>query len=436
MFVSDIPLSVANNQRCGNVIDNLYITPQIIEEIINKLDSNSSMGGDGVHPRLLRSLSSILSTPLSIIFNSTLDEGSLPVEWVSSVVVPIYKNSSRNNPLNYRPVSLTSVTCKVMERAIVGHLAEFIHDNSLLTEHQFGFRSGHSTIDQLLATYSDITGYVDKSKVVDLLFFDYSKAFDKVRHVILLQKLADLGICPQILNWIGYFLRARTMRVRVSGVLSHSEPVTSGVPQGSVLGPVLFLLYVNYVVSDLTCKYKIFADDIKIYLSFETNNSCEGIQIAQNNIDKLVTTSFSWGLTMNTSKCVCIRFSPKSCVLPYVGPSPYKIGLVNIDFVESHCDLGITVDRTLKFHSHIARNVRIANGITSNILSCTLDRDIEFILNIYKFHVRPILEYGSPLWNVGYRGDMKLLERVQRRWTRAINGFSNLPYSVRLHRLS
>ena len=435
VFVSDVPSSVADNQRCVNIIGILYVTPLMIEDIIGKLDGNSSMGGDGIHPRLLKNLSSILSTPLSIIFNSTLDEGLLPVEWVSSVVVPIYKNSSRCNPLNYRPVSLTSVTCKVMEKAIVSHLTEFISENSLLSDYQFGFRSGHSTVDQLLATYNDVTGYIDQGKVVDLLFFDYSKAFDKVRHVILLQKLADLGICPQILNWISYFLRARTMRVRISGVLSHSEPVTSGVPQGSVLGPVLFLLYVNYVVANLTCKYKIFADDIKLYLSFETNNFSEGTEVAQNNIDILVKTSSSWGLTMNTSKCVCMRFSPKNCMLPCVGPSPYKIGLVIIDFVESHSDLGITVDRTMKFHSHVARNARIANGITSNILSCTLERDEDFILNIFKFHVGPIMEYGSPLWNVGYRGDMKIMERVQRRWTRAINGISDLPYSTRLNRL-
>ena len=197
-----------------------------------------------------------------------------------------------------------------MEKAIVSHLTEFISENSLLSEHQFGFRSGHSTVDQLLATYNDITGYIDQGKVVDLLFFDYSKAFDKVRHIILLQKLSDLGICPQILNWISYSLRSRTMRVRISGVLGHSEPVTSGVPQGSVLGPVLFLLYVNYVVAELTCKFKIFADDVKLYLSFETNNFSEGTEVAQNNIDILVKTSSSWGLTMNTSKCVCMRFSP------------------------------------------------------------------------------------------------------------------------------
>ena len=411
VFVSDVPSSVADNQRCVNIIDNLYVTPLMIEDIIGKLDGNSSMGGDGIHPRLLKNLSSVLSTPLSIIFNSTSEEGLLPVEWVSSVVVPIYKNSSRCNPLNYRPVSLTSVTCKVMEKAVVSHLTEFISENSLLSEHQFGFRSGHSTVDQLLATYNDITGYIDQGKVIDLLFFDYSKAFDKVRHIILLQKLSDLGICPQILNWISYFLRSRTMRVRISGVLSHSEPVTSGVPQGSVLGPVLFLLYVNYVVAELTCKYKIFADDVKLYLSFETNNFSEVTEVAQSNIDILVRTSSSWGLTMNTSKCVCMRFSPKNCMLSFVGPSPYKIGLVIIDFVESHCDLGITVDRTLKFHSHVARNARIANGITSNILSCTLERSNDFILNIYKFHVRPIMEYGSSLWNVGYRGNMKILKR-------------------------
>ena len=122
-------------------------------------------------------------------------------------------------------------------------------------------------------------------------------------------------------------------------------------------------------------------------------------------------------------------------MLSFVGPSPYKIGLVIIEFVESHCDRGITVDRTLKFHSHVARNARIANVFTSNILICTLERNNDFIFNKYKFHVRPIMEYGSSFWNVGYRGDMKILERVQRKWTRAVNSISDLPYNIRLHRL-
>ena len=281
-----------------------------------------------------------------------------------------------------------------------------------------------------------MTGFVDRGLVVDLVFFDYSKAFDKVCHQVLLAKLYDLGICPQIVSWIRGFLVTREMKVRVSGSLSHSESVRSGVPQGSVLGPLLFLLYVNHVVSMLSCNFKIFADDIKLYLSFDSNNSSLGVQVAQNDIDILVNTSSSWGLMMNAAKCVCIRFSPRGCNLPYVGISPYKIAHETINFVESHSDLGIQIDRSLKFHSHIGRSVRIANGVTSNILGCTLNRDLDFVMNIYKFHVRPLLEYGSPLWNVGYHGDIKLLERVQRRWTKAVTGLSDMPYNLRLQRLN
>ena len=153
-------------------------------------------------------------------------------------------------------------------------------------------------------------------------------------------------------------------------------------PSGVCLGTGIILIYVNHVVADLNCKYKIFADDIKLYLSFDVDESNIGVDAGQSNIDILVDASTSWGLVMNISKCVCMRFSPRSSILTVSGTSPYKIGNQPIKFVQSHSDLGITIDRTLKFHSHIRTKVNIASAMTNNILSCTLVREPEFIMNI------------------------------------------------------
>ena len=359
--------SIYQNQMCDNDISHLVFFPGMVEEILLSLDANSSVGGDGIHPRLLKSLAKRLSIPLCIIFNNSLNCGQLPNSWKKSIVVPIFKKGSRLSPLNYRPVSLTSVSCKTMERLIVAHLMTYVSDNSIISKDQFGFRKFYSTADQLLITYNEVTDLVDKGKSVDLIFFDFAKAFDTVCHRVLLFKLLDLGICGNILSWIHGFLTNRTMSVKVAGSFSDELPVASGVPQGSVLGPILFLLYVNYVINDVRCPLKIFADDIKLYISFGFGEHQESVVQCQSDIDRSVSVSSSWGLNMNVSKCTVIRFSSKSSNLSFSGPSPCKINNSCLNFDNSHTDLGVTVDRTLKFHSHIAKNVAIAGSLTTNL---------------------------------------------------------------------
>ena len=304
-----------------------------------------------------------------------------------------------------------------------------------MSEDQFGFRRKHSTVDQLILNYNDITRAVDDGEMVDLIFFDFSKAFDKVCHLLLLLKLSNIGINPQLIKWIESFLVDRTMQVRVHGAYSRVHEVSSGVPQGSVLGPVLFLIYVNHVVSNISCQYKIFADDIKLYLSTDPKNPLAGETRLQTDIDTLVATSASWGLTMNTDKCICLRFGPKSMPNCSEGPSPYKINGIFIPFEKSHSDLGITVSRNLKFHDHINRTANTCNGIATNMISSTLCRESKFLMPIFLSFIRPKLEYGSCLWNTEYLGDTDVLERVQRKWTKKIAGLEDLPYEERLKRL-
>ena len=190
------------------------------------------------------------------------------------------------------------------------------------------------------------------------------------------------------------------------------------------------------MVSNLQSKHKIFADDLKVYLSVKCDDSESLVQSIQTDINILYETSLSWGLEMNVRKCKCIRFSPRNCALPFIGISPYKIGINYLDFTLSHKDLGISIDRDLKFHLHIRSKVGMLHAMTTNILSCTVCRDPDFIIGIFTYHIRPQLEYGSQLWNLGYIGDTKLLEGVQRRWTKEICGFEDLTYAERLARLN
>ena len=421
------------NQLCNSTISDVVITPAKVEQLLLKLDCGSAMGEDGLHPRMLKTLACKFSVPLTIIFKSSLEQGYLPDQWLSSIVVPIFKKSSRYDPINYRPISLTSTVCKTLERIIVKHLFTYFDINDILTKKQFGFRKSSSTIDQLIHTNDDLTYFIDRGLIVDIVFFDFEKAFDKVNHVILIRKLSDLGVDGQVLSWIRAFLSDRRMRVRVAGVRSHQELVTSGVPQGSVLGPVLFLVYVNNVISNLSSRCKMFADDIKLYVYCIASDYNDAyVERTQKDINTLVHTSQSWGLKLNDSKCVVMRFSPRNCDLPYTGESPYKIDNVFLKFVECHKDLGITIDRSLKFHVHIRKVAAVAGGMLTNLLSSTLCRDASFLMSIYRSHIRPQLEYGSTLWNTGYIGDMRMLERVQRRLTRAVHGINDMTYRERL----
>ena len=429
------PLSPAPHQRSDSQIEHIAIHYNDISCKLSLLDSNSSMGPDGIHPQLLKSCPAVLS-PLYLIFTKSLSTGLLPRKWKESSITPIFKKGSRHQPLNYRPISLTSVCCKTLERIVVAGLTEYLDNNDLLSIDQFGFRSGRSTEDQLLLTYNSITSWVDRGFTADLILFDFSKAFDVVNHTILLQKLSCLGISGTLLQWIQNFLVQRTMSVSVSGITSSHRPITSGVPQGSVLGPLLFIIYVNHLPSYIKCECKIFADDLKIYLpirSLSAYLTVEDISNCQRDINTICNISNSWGLSLNIEKCVTIRFFRGTFPEPDIGSyNSYSLNGTDIQRVNDHKDLGVLVDTSLRFHMHTKSIANKAAGLAANLLKATICRTQNFMLTLFITHVRPLLEYCSCLWNTGYLSDLKMLETVQRSWTRHIDGMTGLSYKERL----
>ena len=369
------------------------------------------------------------------MFRRSLDQSCLPSEWKKALVVPIFKKSSRLDPLNYRPISLTSVVCKVMERIIARELVTYLEEAELLAGDQFGFRVGRSTEDQLLLTYDYVTKAVDSGAIVDLILFDFSKAFDVVCHQLLLEKLECLGVGGCLLGWIGEFLVGRSMQVVVDGQCSFARGVHSGVPQGSVLGPLLFIIFVNNLTPALTCKSKLFADDLKLYLEVPRfRNYCPDIlSTFQSDISTVLATSESWGLSMNYNKCVSLRFGSGN--LDTSSWPSYYLNGSPISSDQSAVDLGVKVDTSLRFHDHVRVTVNKAAGLAANLLKSTCNRDRDFMIALFVGHIRPILEYCSCLWNTGFLGDLRLLESVQRRWTKQIDGIQDLSYGARLRTL-
>ena len=236
------------------------------------------------------------------------------------------------------------------------------------------------------------------------------------------------------------FLKDRKMSVCIKGHVSRPREVVSevvsGVPQGSVLGPLLFLIYINSVASQLSSPYKIFADDLKIYACVQhllsKSNPPSSTTDVQKDIDILQTTAASWGLHMNTKKCAVIRFSMSR---RDIAPPTYLLNGQLIPAVDSHVDLGVAVDSDLKFHGHVRSVVHRAGGLAQSYLRSTVCRSPDFMLFLLTTHIRLIIEYCSCVWHTGYLEDLRLLEKIQRRWTKQIDGLDSLSYSDRLQSL-
>ena len=281
-----------------------------VEEVYNELQNlncNKACGPDLLPARLLKMTAEFIAPSLAQIFQLSLSSGKLPLDWTSANIVPIHKKGDKQLTANYRPISLTSIVVKIMERIIHRQLVCALEEHNLLSDCQFGFRHKRSTVSLLLQAVHDWAGSLDRRNSTHCLFLDLAKAFDSVSHPCLLLKLEALGITDNILSWLKEFLTVRRQRVVVNGQFSSWLPVTSGVPQGSVLGPLLFILFINdisLVVSNSTVK--LFADDVTIYKEI----ICPAdVDLLQCDLSKVVAWAKTWMLRLNPDKCESIVLS-------------------------------------------------------------------------------------------------------------------------------
>ena len=398
---------------------------------LKRLKTDKSAGPDNISPRLLKETATEISRGLCILFTRSLQEGKLPSDWKQATVSPLFKKGCKSDPGNYRPISLTSVVGKVMERLIRDSIMLHLNTHNLLSEHQYGFRSGRSCQLQLLEALDKWTEHIDNGRQVDIIFLDFSKAFDTVPHRKLLSKLSAHGITGPLHRWLQDFLTARTQRVHVNGAFSSWKNVTSGVPQGSVLGPILFILYINDLPHEVTNEVRLFADDTKTSLGFTQEHECQSLQ---DDINSLVDWSVKWQLSFNAKKCKVMHLGPKNPHHTYSMSDPSGLQ-TEIAGTDEEKDLGVYLDPKLNFKTHIAKVISKANQIAGLVIRNFKHLDNQTFSTLYKALIRPILEYASPVWSPQTKSELDRLEGVQRRATKAVKSLRKCTYSERLKTL-
>ena len=410
----------------GSTLSDVVITAQEVCSKLLNLNVTGAPGPDGLHPRILKELAHQIAPPLAQIFNACIITSSVPSEWRHAVVVPIFKKGKKQSASNYRPISLTSVVCKTMEAVMRDKIMHHLKENNLLSPHQHGFRPARSCSTQLLEVMDAWTQDIEARQPLDAAYLDFKKAFDSVPHGRLLLKIETHGILGTALEWIRAFLSARTQQVLVEGTLSTRSAVISGVPQGSVLGPLLFLIYINDMPDHITSNIKLFADDCKVYNVASSSQTREQLQ---QDLDELGNWSRLWQLPFNLDKCHVLHLGPGN------PKSTYTMLGKPLEVTESERDLGIIIDGDLKFHLQTAAAVAKANKTLGIARKSFANLNKKSLPLLFKTLIRPHLEFSNCIWGPMSKGDQKLVERVQRRATKMVPELRSKPYSQRLREL-
>ena len=392
-------------------IENLVVENNGVVKLLKNLNPSKAPGPDGIPSKVLKICAEAIAPSLTCIFNHSLRSGQLPADWRMANIAAIYKQKgNRNKAENYRPVSLTSVACKLLEHIVCRHMQNHLLKHKILTDKNHGFRSGHSCETQLLTTTNDLMKAFDNGHQTDVVVLDFSKAFDTVPHDKLLHKLDHYGVRGPLHFWIASFLKERKMKVVVDGEESAEAPVVSGVPQGTVLGPLLFLCHINDLPDTVTSKVRLFADDCLMYRNILTFN--DHIKL-QEDLKKLEEWADRWGMRFNAGKCYTLQTRAKSSFM-------YSLSGIFLKQVQETTYLGINISNNLKWNSHICNITRKAGQtlgfLRRNLQNCPKEcRRLAYIAL-----VRSKLEYASSVWDPHTKENIDRLEKVQRQAARFI----------------
>lgn len=402
------------------IMNNITISTQGVSKLLRQINPHKATGPDQICGKVLKELSEEIATIITCIFQKTLDSGKIPTDWKHANVCPVFKKGDKRNAINYRPISLTCILSKIMEHIIASNIMSHLEKKNILYDLQHGFRSSRSCETQLVSFIQELSRNNNNNIQTDVIVMDFAKAFDKVPHKRLLYKLKHYGIDTNTLNWIEDFLTSRTQTVILDGEISEKIQVTSGVPQGTVLGPILFLVYINdfheYIKHSTL---RLFADDSIIYKTIRNTSDAQKLQ---EDLDAAAKWEKDWLMSFHPDKCSVLHVTSKRTPIPH----DYILHNHILQKETSTKYLGITIQNDLKWDRHI-------NNITA-----TASKQLNFIKRNLKVHsteikskaytslVRPKLEYSCSVWDPHTKSQTQQLEMVQRRAARyTCNRFHN-----------
>ena len=399
-----------------------------IHNYLRNLDPNKAPGPDQIHGKVLKNCAKSLALPLQILFRTSYYTCIIPEDWKLANVVPVYKKGSKNSVENYRPISLTSLIMKVYERIIRAELMKRIE--SKLDPRQHGFLPKRSCETQLISFYDNLACSINKGSCTDVVYFDFAKAFDSVNHDKILHKLKhQFGIDGMLLKFLTEYLSNRFQRVVIENTQSTTMPVLSGVPQGSIIGPLLFVIFINDIGNDISedSNIALYADDTKLYREINCDRDNE---LLQQDIDQLNNWATNNLMRFHPDKCKVLsvtlqRGSNNSKLLEALPFSKfmYRLGNVPLEFVNSEKDLGVHINRSLTWTDHCnylyskaSRNLGLLRR-TCHFVTNTRQRR-----NLYLALVRSQFEHCSSVWSPSSKVSLEKLEAIQRRCVKWVLG--------------
>lgn len=413
------------NHSSNLILSNVNISERVVLHALRQLDISKGPGLDNIPPVFLRSTAATLCQPICYIFNLCLKEGTFPTIWKSARIVPVFKSGDRSDVENYRPISILPTLSKLFERLVHNSIYPSLHN--IIIPQQHGFVKRRSTVTNLLIYTTHLFECLDKNKQVDSVYTDFRKAFDRVDHKLLLDKLAYNGIKGSLWRWFKSYITNRTQKVVLNGYESNFVPISSGVPQGSILGPLLFILFINDVSKCFRfCDILLYADDLKIFHTVENSDDHDKFQ---SDLDRFTEYCAINKLSLSVSKCKTITFTKKKRFSHYT----YLLDGIPLEKVESIRDLGVTLDDKLHLNLHIDNIINKAYKMYGLVMRASSEfKRPCTLLYLYKALVRSQLEYAVPIWNPFYNNYIKALEIVQKKFLRNVQYKcfrSRLPYS-------
>ncbi|KAG7296239.1 hypothetical protein JYU34_021353 [Plutella xylostella] len=406
--------TLADDPNAPISISSIHITQEIVLKHLEHVDVSKGAGCDGIHPLFISKCAKQLVVPLSIIYKKSIGEGCFPELWKRAIVTPIYKSGNKQHVPNYRPISKLNIFGKIFEKIVTQELSLALSQH--ISPYQHGFLKGRS-VDTNLVTYTDfILNAMDVGCQVDAVYTDFSKAFDKIDHHLLIKKLLGVGVHGDLLRWLRSYVLNRSQAVSLKGHTSQFLPISSGVPQGSHLGPLLFTLYINDLdtIFDSSC-HLLYADDAKIFKIISTTSDCVELQY---DLNKFVNYCEDNNMRLNVDKCYCITFTRKQNTIDYT----YNLHGDEIKRVYKIRDLGVILDSKLHFNLHVDNIINRAFKNLGLILRLGQPfKDPSTYIILYYAYVRSTLEFCSVVWNPQYTVHIDRIEKIQNKFTKALD---------------